>query len=247
MFRKIAREFVGLVIPISLAVAVAGCRGPGDKQGAEAAPAGTLADASTPATPAGERKAGAPPRVLPAHFQATIYEVEAVAEKLNSVEGKALAKRAASAESLLGELSGIGKARVLYRFDQPVNLFDETLRLGSSEPVVTGSRTSAGGRAINQIQYQQVGAVIRISGWLPPKEAKRKGPDVRVSAELALQVPSDVETVPGTKVTSVRNLSFQNTGEPEYGKPQVMLAVSSTSTDKEQSPVMYVFRYVISR
>jgi hypothetical protein len=247
MFKTTIRRRVDLGILISVAVAVAGCQAPADKTGSGAVPAGTGADSSTPSTPAGDKEFRQPAKVLTAHFQATIYEVEAVAERLSAVDGKALAKKATSAEGLLGALSSVGTTRILYRFDQPVNVFGETLRIGSSEPVVTGTRTSSGGQTINQVTYQQVGAIIHLSAWPPPREAKRKDPEVKVSAELAVLAASDVELAPGRKVTSTRSLSLQNTGQLEFGEPQVMLAVSSTSTDQQRRPAMYVIRYVFNR
>ena len=188
-----------------------------------------------------------PANTLPAQFQATVYEVQAAPDRMSALDGKALAKRAATAEELLGALSEIGASRILYRFDQPVNLLSETLQLGSHEPIVMGTRTSNTGQAINTVQYQNVGVIIRLSSSTPPKGAEGKAPEVKLSGELAALADSDVEILPGRKVKTTRRLSFEHSEELDYGTPRVMLAVSSTSTDTKQPPAMYVIRYVFHR
>jgi hypothetical protein len=185
--------------------------------------------------------------MLQAQFQATIYEVQADPAQVNEVDGRVLTKQADSAEKLLAALSRIGEARILYRFDQPVNVFSETLRLGTQEPVVTNSRTAPNGAAINTIQYHEVGAIIQLSANRAPAEAKRKGPNVKLSVEMAVLSNSEAEIVPGRKVSSIRSVSLSHSESLEFGQPRVMLAVSSTSSDPKQYPALYVVRYLFKR
>jgi len=247
-----ASRFTGLLLLSCLLFVVAGCRTPADSLGRPPAPEGqsrasdATVDASTNPPVARPGQSQPSPHVLPAHFQATVYEVQAYSNRLSSIDGKSLAKQAGSADSLLKALSAYGPAKVLYRFDQPVNVFSESLTLGSREPVVMGSRTSQRGEAINTVTYQQVGAIIRLSGRIPPKETRRQGPDVTLSAELAVLGNSDVEMIPGRKATFTRNLSIDHTEELAYGQPRVMLAVSSTATDQQQPATLYVIRYLFN-
>jgi len=251
-FSMSTRFLINSLVASCLLVAAAGCRTPADSAGKPPEPVvvSTVADSSTgdSTNKPGDKPSKAPPpaNVLPAHFQATIYEVQAYSNRLNTIDGKMLAKQATTPDSLLKALSAFGPARVLYRFDQPVNVFSESLTLGSREPVVAGSRVSQRGEAINTVTYQQVGAIIRLSARIPPKETRRKGPDVNLSAELSVLGHSDVEMVPGMKATFTRNLSLDHTEELTYGQPRVMLAVSSASNDQKQPPALYVIRYVFN-
>jgi hypothetical protein len=237
---------MGLTMVVLMIALTTGCQSPGEKT----PPVKSLdasADASTRTLSVEQKKSATPAGILPAQFQATIYEVQADSERLNTVDGQALAGQAASAETLLKTLSEIGETRILYRFDQPVNVFSETLRIGTQEPVVTGSRVAANGSAINTVQYQDVGAIIQLSADTPPKEGKRKGPGVKVLVELAALSDSGVEMVPGRKAISTRNVSLSHSEKLEYGKPRVMLAVDSSSTDAKKRPVMFVVRYLFKR
>lgn len=236
-----------------LVIAATGCRTAADSAGKSPEPEAASSVSSSSAGDVTNQPAARPGKVqpaanvMPAHFQATIYEVQAYSNRVNSIDGKTLTRQATTSESLLKALSSFGPARVLYRFDQPVNVFSESLTLGSREPVVMGSRVSQRGEALNTVTYQQVGAIIRLSARIPPKETKRKGPDVTLSAELAVLGNSDVEMIPGRKATFTRNLSLDHTEELSFGHPRVMLAVSSTSNDEKQPPALYVIRYVFNQ
>jgi hypothetical protein len=243
--------FVGLGLLAWLASLAAGCRTPGETAVPEARPAGVAAEGSPPATsnaaPARLRELRPPSDVLPAHFQATVYEVQADAERLGSLQGEGLAKSAATAEGLLKALGAFGTARILYRFDQPVNVFSESLQVGTREPVVTGTRMTSSGQSINSVQYHSVGAIIRLAGRIPPPETKRKRPEVTLAVELSVLSGTGTEIAPGLKAPSIRNVSMQHGEELEFGRPRVMLAVSSTSTEPKQPAAIYVFRYVFKR
>jgi len=248
MFTGFRANWAILVVTILF---VAGCRNVGEKTGASLDIQSVSSQDSVTTSTATQsvRQKNTPPStdMLQAQFQATIYEVQADPARLNDVDGRVLARQADSAEKLLTALSQIGEARILYRFDQPVNVFSETLRLGTQEPMVTNSRTAANGAAINTIQYHDVGAIIQLSANRAPAEAKRKGPNVKLSVEMAVLSNSDAEIVPGRKVSSIRQVSLNHSERLEFGHPRVMLAVSSTSTDTKQRPAMYVVRYVFKR
>ncbi len=239
---------VGLAIVTLVAILMTGCQSAGEKEtGAALERSNASAGSSTETLAVREKESPPSSRILPAQFQATVYEVQAVAERLNTVDGQALARQAASAEKLLKALSEMGETKILYRFDQPVNVFSETLRIGTREPVVMGSRATANGSVINSFQYQDVGAIIQLSAGTPPTEGKRKGPEVKVSVELAALSDSGVEMVPGRKVVSTRNVSLSHNEVLEYGRPRVMLVVDSSSNDEKKRPVMFVIRYVFKR
>lgn len=239
-----------LALLILATLLAAGCHSTGEQPARLDVQTTSSQDSATSSTATQSvRQKSVPPStdMLQAQFQATIYEVQADPARLNEVDGRVLAKQADSAEKLLTTLSRIGEARILYRFDQPVNVFSETLHLGAQEPVVTNSRTAANGAAINTIQYHNVGVIIQLSANRAPAEAKRKGPHVKLSVEMAVLSSTDAEIVPGRKVSSIRQVALNHTESLEFGQPRVMLAVSSTSSDPKQRPAMYVVRYLFKR
>ncbi len=190
---------------------------------------------------------GRPADVLTARFQATILEVEAGADRLPQIENLARSKRVLSAQELQRTLSNQGPTRVLYSFDQPVNVYSESIHLGSSEPVVINSRMTDPGRAINSIQYQDVGIIIRLSAQSPPRDAERKGPDVTLAIELSALALSHVEIAPGRKAVATRKMSLDHTETLALGQPRTMLLVHSASTDPQTPPTTYVVWYLFAQ
>jgi hypothetical protein len=238
---------------LALTALLTGCHTPGEagENPATTPQTATVTNAATssatrrsrPTT--GELQPGQP--VLPAQFQAVIYEVLAFSNGLASIDGKLLEKQAGTADALSKALARVGTVRELYRFDQQVNVFGEQLHIGSSEPVVTGTRSLSGGQSINQVQYQNVGAIIRFSAQPPPASTRRKTPDVMLAVEIAALAKSEVTLTPNQSMTTTRSVSLAQTGPLEFDQPRVMLAVSSSSGDPKQPPVMYVVRYRFSR
>lgn len=166
-----------------------------------------------------------------------MYEVEG---DITNLDARTLEKRAASPDALLSALSKSGKARVLYRFDQRVNVFSERLTMGSREPVVTGSRMGQTGQAINMVRYEDVGAIFNISADMP---VGGRRPNVKISAEVAALGGGDVSLSPGVKAPSVQRVSIEHQESLEFGRTRVMLASSSVATGART----YVTRYVFNK
>lgn len=185
--------------------------------------------------------------VFTARFQATVYELQADPAKLEALNAKVLQAKGGTAEALLKELSQTGATRILYRFDQPVNVFSETLQFGTREPVVTGTRMTSSGQSLNTVQYQNVGVVFRFSAQMPPASAQSKIPDVTLSMELASVGKGAAELAPGHKAPPIYQLSTTHKEALEFGQPRVSWAVSSASSDPQQPPIVYVIRYLFNR
>ncbi len=231
------RMLVGIGV-LGTLVSISGCKSPDSARG--------IAEVYTIATNAPRQSEQANAShdgpVLSVHLQAEVYEVKTADSGL-SMGSKDLAKQAGSPELLLRKLGTFGKAHLLYRFDQMVNAFSETLSIGSSEPMIMGSRRDVRGEQINSVRYQNVGANLKLAGRNPPGQAKRKALDVTVSLHLAAMAESDVEITPGQKAPSVRSVSMEHTGQLEAGRPIVLVTSSSASGPA----TVYVLRYVFGK
>ena len=137
--------------------------------------------------------------ILSAQYQATVYEVHAAAERLGNLDAKALARQAATSETLLAALAQTGKARLLYRIEQPVNVFSTRIIIGSSEPVISGTRTTATGGTVNSISYQTLGFIVGLSAQAPPKDQNTAAPIVTTAIKLSVLSPGEKEIAPGQK------------------------------------------------
>lgn len=233
----------GLAVLTVFCITLAGCRSSHDVNEVASKTASTPASSESETPSARSFKPHPAQEVYPAQFQATVYEIEAKPGYADACNAKDLEKHAKTADDLLKALSKAGTARILYRFDQPVNVISQKLMMGKSEPFVTGSRTSSSGQTVNSVTYHQTGAIVRLSA--PSSGGKR--PKVMVAVELSVVAAGGVDLVPGQKATSIRNVSTEHQAELEFGQPRVILAVDSTSTDQKQPPAIYVIRYQFSR
>ena len=183
--------------------------GPAARPGSEAEP--------------GQRARGTPfgtgmlpsPEILSAQFQATVYEVQAAAERLGSLDDKVLTRQAATPETLLAALAQTGKPRLLYRIEQPVNVFSTRIIIGSSEPVITGTRTTATGGTVNSISYQTLGFIVGLSAQAPPKDQNTAAPIVTTAIKLSVLSPGEKEIAPGQKESVIRMMSLDHSAALE--------------------------------
>jgi hypothetical protein len=194
--------------------------------------------------------------ILSAQYQATVYEVHAAAERLGNLDAKALARQAATSETLLAALAQTGKARLLYRIEQPVNVFSTRIIIGSSEPVISGTRNTTTGGTVNSINYQNVGFIVQLSAHGPPKDQDTAAPIVTSAIKLSVLSAGEKEIAPGQKASVIRAMSLDHSEALELNRPQVLVAISSNafssfrrSADGNKAgetpttPVAYVVRY----
>jgi hypothetical protein len=197
--------------------------------------------------------------VFPVRFQATVYEVQGPVERLGELSGKGLISQAGTPDNLLAALTQAGKARLLYRFEQPVSLYSTRITVGASEPLVTGSRTTAGGQTVNNIRYQNVGAIVRLTAQAPPVSERKEAPIVTTAVRLSVLTPGEQEVVPGTKAVEIRAVSMELSKALELNRPEVLVAISSNAFSSPRrsmngtgpgetpaTPVAYVIRYEFS-
>jgi hypothetical protein len=197
--------------------------------------------------------------ILSAQYQATVYEVQAGAEQLGNLDAKALNRQAATPETLLAALTQTGKARLLYRVEQPVNVFSTRIIIGSSEPLISGTRTNTTGGTVNSISYQNVGLIVQLSAQGPPKDQDTAAPVVTTAIKLSVVCPGNKEIAPGQREPVIRAMSLDHSGAFEMNRPQVLLAISSNafssfrrSADGNKAgetpttPVAYVIQYQFS-
>jgi hypothetical protein len=187
-----------------------------------------------------------PTNIAPARLEVTIYEVQVPEDRTADLYTLSLEPRAATAQSLAQALAEFGKTKVLYRIDQSVNLYSESISLVTSEPMVTGTRISSTGTALNTVTYQNVGLVVNISASAPQKDSPRKGLATQVSFTLAAIVDNDVIIAPNVKASSIRKVQINHSELPRFGKPVVQLNVSAPAGDDSTFSTAYVVRYVFN-
>ncbi len=207
-------------------------------------PGGTAIPGIAPSPGAPAPNARLPLDVAPARFEAAVYELRVAEDQLASLDAQSLENKAASAQSLAQALSRLGQTRILYKVDQTVNLYGENILLGSSEPMVTGTRALESGKFVNSITYQQVGLRISIVSVLLPPNENHKGMETQLSLQLSVLADSGVELAPDLKASRIRNVDLSHSENPRFGRPSVQLSVWPASGTN--AAMAYVVRYVFS-
>jgi hypothetical protein len=146
-----------------------------------------------------------------------------------------------------------------YRIEQPVNVFSSRIIIGSSEPVISGTRPTTTGGTVNSINYQNVGFIVQLSAQGPPKDQDTAAPIVTSAIKLSVVRPGEKEIAPGQKESVIRAMSLDHSGALELNRPQVLLAISSNAVssfrrsadgnkagETPTTPVAYVVRYQFS-
>jgi hypothetical protein len=187
-----------------------------------------------------------PTELAPARFEATVYEVQVPEPRVGDLDALALEAKATTAQELAKALEDFGKARVLYKIDQTVNLHGESIMLGTSVPVVTASRRLESGPAMNSITYQDAGLMVNLSASAPSEGAAAGELCAQVNFELSAPFESEVELAPQVRATSSRKMELRHSEKPRFGKPLVLLNVSAAGVGDQVPPVAYVIRYVLS-
>jgi hypothetical protein len=182
--------------------------------------------------------------VAPARLEVTVYEVPVPENRIMELEAPALEAKAATPQDLAKALEAFGKPKVLYKIDQAVNLYGESIMLGTREPMVTGSRRTDVGTTISTITYQQVGLLVNLAATPQPKDAPPKELNVQVNIDLSVLADSGIEIAPQVNATRVRSLQLSHSETPRFGKPWVLLNVSAPPAGDKVPPVAYVVRYV---
>jgi len=184
----------------------------------------------------------ASPNETLARFQATIYEVRVRAENIGDLNADALAAKAETPDSLEKALSAIGETKPAYAVDQSVNLVEDRIHLGKREPFVTNTRISEGGRRVNTVQYEKVGALFDVVG-----EAGEEGVDVKVKIEMSALTEGGTEVAPGVSAMVVRTVALGRSGPVRFGRPEVLVATDASARNVKAGAVAYVCRLVFRR
>lgn len=187
-----------------------------------------------------------PIEIAPARFEATVYEVQVPEQRIADLDAPAFEAKASTAQALAKALAEFGKVKVLYKIDQTVNLYGESIMLSTSEPMVTGTHGRESGPSMNSITYMEAGLIVNLSASAPPEDPPGKELCVQANFELSALADSAVEIAPQVKATSIRKMDLRHSETPRFGKPLVLLNVSAPGGGDQAQPVAYVIRYVFS-
>ncbi len=180
--------------------------------------------------------------MLRARFQATVYELQA-AGRADTLDPQVLALQAATPESLLKALTNFAESRIVYHIDQPVNVFSEGIIIGSSEPIITGSRTDIAGNSVNSIAYRNVGLTLRLSARVAPESAERRNPEVSLVAQISTIDHREGGTTADRRAAAGA-VTLNQTEPLEFRQPRVVLGARSAPATGQTNQVVYILRYV---
>ena len=172
---------------------------------------------------------------------ATIYEVHLPSESALGLDAAGLARAAGNPADLQKTLATLGEAKVLYRVDESVRLSGDRIQIGSRVPMVVGTGRTGPGGAAGTVQYQSVGAILKVAG--------QPAPDGDITAKLELEISalteSAVEISPNTPARVRRKVEMAHNGPVTPGRPVVLVSADAGSPDAKGRAVAYIARIVL--
>lgn len=186
-----------------------------------------------------------PAQVAPARFEATVFELRLPEDRVAELDARSLESKAGTAQSLAKALSEFGHTRVLYKVDQTVNLYSESIELLVSGPMES-THLDDSGHSYRTLATQNTGLIINISASDAPADSPQKGLDVQVLFHLSVLADSGVELAPKVNARSVRSMELSHSEVPRFGQPRVQLNVSGGSGGAGTLPTAYVVCYVFT-
>ena len=124
-----------------------------------------------------------------ARFQATVYELDAIPFRVNTLNATALATHAATEDDLLHSLNENGKARVVQHVDKNVNLRTDRLQLGGNEMIPTRAITTGDGQIHFSKQAMRTGVMFDFSSLTIPAGKPGEGSVETTAVNFSCLVP----------------------------------------------------------
>ncbi len=191
-----------------------------------------------------------PPKVpLPVQFIAAIYTLKVPAETAENMDVSAISAKVTDNTAFRKELAKLGKVGFAYSVDQQINLSEPaTMEFGQRVPMVASSHVTDSGSTINTVRYQQIGAILEVSGTRE-NVGNENAVNLKMKIETSSLTDSNVETTPGgSKSPVIMRNSLDHHVVAEFDKPFAAMAVSSIGKVGESDEVIaHVYRFSIAK
>ena len=179
-----------------------------------------------------------------ARFQATVYELDAIPTRVATLNAAALVKHADTADNLLQTLNENGKARVLQQIDKTVNLRTDKIQFGGNDVVAVRARLAGDGRILFTRQAMRNGVTFDFAAHTVPAGSIGQGPTETTAFSFSGLVPGELDLAPGIPATAPHLFSSEDTEPVQFNQPRVFFAVRSVYAREQETPVVYVVRYL---
>ena len=189
--------------------------------------------------------AGCAPAAFPggARVQATFYELRLPESKVSA----RMMDELRSAADIEVRLASYGKAKVLYQMDQAVTMGEETtLKVSSRVPYVSQIYLDEHDR-----RTQHVGTAGSIGVSLDVLVERAAGPSgdefyVQLEADLSAQTDSPAGMKENVDTQVEREVQLRYAGRVRRGRPILVMAVDTSTTDRQGQAVAYIARIVVT-
>lgn len=182
-----------------------------------------------------------PTELAPARFEAIVYEVQVPRNRIADLDAQTLEASAATPQSLLKALGEFGETRILYKINQPVNLYVESIVLKSTEPIIDLQKEPSMSLT-RATSYISVGFDVNISAAVLRPSGQKDG--LIVQTVFQLKALSDVDISSTIKSPRILDLKLSRSETVKFGKPTVLLNVSAPDAGGNALPLAYVICYV---
>jgi hypothetical protein len=163
------------------------------------------------------------------------------ADMIGLLDVGALAKASETPQAFEKELAALGATKPLYRVSQSVRLSGDTITIGSEVPIVTNTRLTDRGQAINAVQYQSTGAHFTLAG----RSTAAGATDLDLNIQVAASSEGGAAIADRIKTPVMRKATLSHKGAFQPGKPFILVSVDAAAADPEGKAVAYIARITL--
>jgi hypothetical protein len=178
-------------------------------------------------------------------FQAIVYRLKMPPDRVKNIDVAALAG-ATDAQVLHSQLQKLGQAAIVYQASQPVSLTSENvIETSKRKPITHFSRRTANRESIKRVQYEKVGASLRLTVEAVTDPSARS---VRIGMNVKLSdiVDGKLEITEGLPAVILHSAEFTYAGNLDVGRPLVGICLDASADVKDEQAVAYIYRIVLS-
>ena len=186
---------------------------------------------------------GPPPRApMPVYVLAVMYRLSLPAEQIAQLDVNELRQGQTVAE-FDKAVRAIGVARLLYRFDQNVDLNSPTrIQVSTDQPYVAGMDPNRDAPRAASIARQNLGAILNVGSVLDPGGPDSGTVQIRFDVELSDLVPSAVGMGHDEFAPAFRRAVQTHSGPINSSLPVVLLTADAAGLDRAGNATVYLTR-----
>jgi hypothetical protein len=178
------------------------------------------------------------------HLQLAVFETLVRRDRIVDLDAGKLVAKAGTCRSLRDALGEFGTTLIRYRVDQTVELDSKAkLIIGARSPFVRSTRLSKSGQTTAQVEYEETGCIVQLSGTWDEQEPTRGR--ATIALELSSRSDSSIQLGNDVLAPAFHQIEQRFDGPVTAGEPIVLLTINAS--DPGETAMAHVIWILLQR